>query len=245
MPKVPPTIQPSLIEGFVNGLGTRHQPQPRPDPRTIVLALFALARMRVGGSLFTLRRDVFAAIMLVLRPAESAVRRLIVIAAHGLSKSSASSARQSGPAIGLISPLAGEKSAKREEGGRRSAKLSSSSTRSNRFDPESIWDVRTSLGKPPRPSRLTVPLHLHHRNPARRHPHRPAPQRPHPRPRQSPGPSPPPRPLAIQARCSAQSQPPDPHVPHAPRPAARLAASAKSTKSTMCCENATAWQTIC
>ena len=52
--------------------------------RQIVLALFALARMRVGGSLFTLPRDVVGAIMLVLRPAESAVRRLIVIAAHGL-----------------------------------------------------------------------------------------------------------------------------------------------------------------
>ena len=56
----------------------------RDQLRQIVLALFALANMRVGGSLFTLRRDVFSAIMLVLRPAESAVRRLIVIAAHGL-----------------------------------------------------------------------------------------------------------------------------------------------------------------
>jgi hypothetical protein len=56
----------------------------REQLRAIVLALFALASMRVGGSLFTLRRDIFAAIMLVLRPAESAVRRLIVIAAHGL-----------------------------------------------------------------------------------------------------------------------------------------------------------------
>jgi hypothetical protein len=50
----------------------------------ITLALFALARMRVGASLFTLPRSTLAAIMLVLRPAESAVRRLIVIAAHGL-----------------------------------------------------------------------------------------------------------------------------------------------------------------
>ena len=65
----------------------------REQLKAIVLALFALAQMRVGGSLFTLRRDVFAAIMLVLRPAESAVRRLIVIAAIGLKPSpSASSA---------------------------------------------------------------------------------------------------------------------------------------------------------
>ena len=50
--------------------------------RTIVLTLFALARMRVGGSLFILPRSTFSMIMLVLRPAESCVRRLIVIAAH-------------------------------------------------------------------------------------------------------------------------------------------------------------------
>ncbi len=56
----------------------------RDQLRQIILALFALARMRVGGSLFTLPRSTFTAIMLVLRPAESAVRRLIVIAAHGL-----------------------------------------------------------------------------------------------------------------------------------------------------------------
>jgi hypothetical protein len=56
----------------------------RDQIRTIVLALFALARMRVGGSLFTLPGSTFAMIMLVLRPAESCVRRLIVIAAHGL-----------------------------------------------------------------------------------------------------------------------------------------------------------------
>jgi hypothetical protein len=56
----------------------------RDQLRTIVLALFALARMPVGGSLFFLPRSTFALVMLVLRPAESAVRRLIVIAAHNL-----------------------------------------------------------------------------------------------------------------------------------------------------------------
>ena len=59
----------------------------RDQLRTIVLALFALARMRVGGSLFFLPRSTFAMIMLVLRPAESCVRRLIVIAAYGLKTS--------------------------------------------------------------------------------------------------------------------------------------------------------------
>ena len=52
--------------------------------RQIVLALFALAGLRVGGSLARLPRSVISALMLVLRPAESAVRRLIVIAARGL-----------------------------------------------------------------------------------------------------------------------------------------------------------------
>ena len=56
----------------------------RDQLKDIVLGLFALAKMRVGGSLFALPRSTLAAIMLVLRPAESAVRRLIVIAAHGL-----------------------------------------------------------------------------------------------------------------------------------------------------------------
>lgn len=56
----------------------------REQLRTIVLALFALARMRVGGSLFTLPRSAFVMIIRVLRPAESAVRRLIVIAACNL-----------------------------------------------------------------------------------------------------------------------------------------------------------------
>ncbi len=49
--------------------------------RRIVAALFALTAMAVNASL---PRHVYAAVMMVLRPAESAVRRLIVIAAHGL-----------------------------------------------------------------------------------------------------------------------------------------------------------------
>ena len=59
----------------------------RDQLKDIVLSLFALAKMRVGGSLFTLPRSTLAAIMLVLRPAESAVRRLIVIAAQQLGDS--------------------------------------------------------------------------------------------------------------------------------------------------------------
>jgi hypothetical protein len=52
--------------------------------RRIVAALFALAGLAGAGSGSTLPRHVYSAVMLVLRPAESAVRRLIVIAARGL-----------------------------------------------------------------------------------------------------------------------------------------------------------------
>jgi hypothetical protein len=100
----------------------------RDQLRTIVLALFALARMRVGGSLATLPRATFAIIMLVLRPAESCVRRLIVIAAQRLVASSSlwggvrgGGREQSEPpknfrAFKLFDPL-------------------------KHFDPESIWDA--------------------------------------------------------------------------------------------------------
>lgn len=52
--------------------------------KRIVAALFVLAGMRLGGSISTLPRHVFRAVMLVLKPAKSAVRRLITIAARGL-----------------------------------------------------------------------------------------------------------------------------------------------------------------
>jgi hypothetical protein len=52
--------------------------------KRIIAALFALVGLSAGGSVFTVPRHIHAAVMLVLRPAESAVRRLIVIAAHGL-----------------------------------------------------------------------------------------------------------------------------------------------------------------
>jgi hypothetical protein len=121
----------------------------RDQLRTIVLALFALARMRVGGSLFTLPRSTFAMIMLVLRPAESCVRRLIVIAAHGLVSSTG--LRQK--ATDFPSPLCGA------EGGREawlalvgvggaSASEPLKNSRAfklfdplNRFDPEDFWDA--------------------------------------------------------------------------------------------------------
>jgi hypothetical protein len=50
----------------------------------IVAALIAMAGLASGGAATRLPRPVYRAVMLVLRPAESAVRRLIVIAARGL-----------------------------------------------------------------------------------------------------------------------------------------------------------------
>jgi hypothetical protein len=111
----------------------------RDQLRIIVLALFTLARMRVGGSLFRLERDVFSAIMLVLRPAESAVRRLIVIAAHGLAPST--SPRERGPEAGETggSPWSVPGTA-----GRRGVFLPIKAFKLfdplKSFDPESIWD---------------------------------------------------------------------------------------------------------
>jgi hypothetical protein len=50
----------------------------------ILVALYALAGLSKGGVSLTLPRHVYRSILWVLRPAESAVRRLIIIAAHGL-----------------------------------------------------------------------------------------------------------------------------------------------------------------
>jgi hypothetical protein len=120
----------------------------RDQLRQIILALFALAGMRVGGSLFTLRRDVFSAIMLVLRPAESAVRRLIVIAAHGLAPSLAINRKPDGwpdlPTRG--GPEAGETRGSpwqvggADRGGREGRKAFKLFDPLKSFDPESIWD---------------------------------------------------------------------------------------------------------
>ena len=50
----------------------------------IVAELFAMARIVEGGTSFALPRHLYNAIMLILRPAESAIRRLVIIAARGL-----------------------------------------------------------------------------------------------------------------------------------------------------------------
>jgi hypothetical protein len=50
----------------------------------VVAALFALAGLAEGAVAATLPRAVYRAVLSVLRPAESAVRRLIIIAARGL-----------------------------------------------------------------------------------------------------------------------------------------------------------------
>ncbi|MGL4488642.1 MAG: hypothetical protein ACRCU5_04265 [Rhizobiaceae bacterium] len=50
----------------------------------VVAALFAYAGLAEGAAFSVLPRHVYRAVLRVLRPAESAVRRLIIIAAHGL-----------------------------------------------------------------------------------------------------------------------------------------------------------------
>ena len=99
----------------------------RDQLKDIVLALFVIAKMRVGGSLFTLPRSTLAAIKLVLRPAESAVRRLIVIAAHGLAPLSSPRLR------GEVPGIAGRRGDLPIKAFKLFDPLKS-------FDPESIWD---------------------------------------------------------------------------------------------------------
>jgi hypothetical protein len=50
----------------------------------VVASLVAMVRVRGGGVAAFLPREVYAAAMILLRPAESAVRRLIIMAARGL-----------------------------------------------------------------------------------------------------------------------------------------------------------------
>jgi hypothetical protein len=51
---------------------------------SIVAALFAMLGLQDGGTLGRIERELHRSVLRVLRPAESAVRRLIVIAARGL-----------------------------------------------------------------------------------------------------------------------------------------------------------------
>jgi hypothetical protein len=111
----------------------------REQLKDIVLGLFVLAKMRVGGSLFTLERDVLSAIMLVLRPAESAVRRLIVIAAFGLKPStSIGSSRQRGDWSDLT--LRGGDVGAADRGTREGPKAFKLFDPLKSFDHEDFWD---------------------------------------------------------------------------------------------------------
>ena len=107
----------------------------RDQLRQIILALFAFARMRVGGSLFTLPRSTFAIIMLVLRPAESCVRRLIVIAALGLKLTSKP------PRAFVILGHRPENPASAMPDGMIRPRAFKLFDPLKSFDPESIWDA--------------------------------------------------------------------------------------------------------
>jgi hypothetical protein len=82
----------------------------------VIASLVAMVRVRGGGMAAALPRHVYSAALILLRPAESAVRRLIIIAARGLTvKLRPSRAFPSGfalhtsaeriPAFCLINPL--------------------------------------------------------------------------------------------------------------------------------------------
>ena len=110
----------------------------RDQLRTIVLSLFALARMHIGGSLFFLPRSTFALIMLVLRPAESCVRRLIVIAAHGLKQSASSKQPDGWPDL----PPRGGEIREAGRGGPVKRKAFRLFDPLKHFDQEDFWDVQ-------------------------------------------------------------------------------------------------------
>jgi hypothetical protein len=65
---------------------------------TVVATLVSMVRVHGGGVAAFLPRDIYSAALILLRPAESAVRRLIVIAARGLAVKLRLSAARAFPA---------------------------------------------------------------------------------------------------------------------------------------------------
>ncbi len=109
--------------------------------RSIVAALFARTGMVKGGMLTTLPRHLYLMTLAILRPAESAVRRLIVIAAHGLKPSSlvGSSIRHGG---WLDLPPWGGERREAARGGQAGHKAFALFDPLKSFDPEDFWDVQ-------------------------------------------------------------------------------------------------------
>ena len=96
--------------------------------RSIVAALFAMTGMVKGGMLTTLPRNLYLITLAILRPAESAVRRLIVIAANGLALSTS-------PLRGEVPGIAG----RRGDCPRTRAFQLFDPLKT--FDPEAFWDT--------------------------------------------------------------------------------------------------------
>jgi hypothetical protein len=112
----------------------------RDQLRTIVLALFTLAKMRVGGSVFFLPRSTFSMIMLILRPAESCVRRLIMIAALGLKPVASAGSGADIARLADLPPRGGD--VRQDRGGREAHKAFKLFDPLKSFDPEDFWDVQ-------------------------------------------------------------------------------------------------------
>lgn len=103
--------------------------------REIVAGLFLLARMRVGGGLGALPRATLAAVMLGLRPAEAAVRRLIVILAAMAGQASAAPRALDAAQRARLESLPALPPQSRSRAFRLFDPLKG-------FDPESIWDAQ-------------------------------------------------------------------------------------------------------
>jgi hypothetical protein len=107
--------------------------------RAIVVALFAMTGMIKGGKLTTLPRNLYLLTLAILRPAESAVRRLIVIAAQGLAPLLSVRRRPGGwPDL----PTCGGDVGAADRGGRVGRKAFALLDPLKSFDPDDIWDLQ-------------------------------------------------------------------------------------------------------
>ena len=112
----------------------------REQLRSIVAALFALTGMVKGGMLTTLPRNLYLMTLAILRPAESAVRRLIVIAAHGINPSSIAH-RAPKPGGWLDLPPRGGEIREAGRGGPEKHKAFQLFDPLKSFDPDLIWNA--------------------------------------------------------------------------------------------------------
>ena len=196
--------------------------------RSIVAALFAMTGMVKGGMLTTLPRNLYLMTLAILRPAESAVRRLIVIAAQGLAPSRAVSRKPGGwPDL----PTCGGDVGAADREGRAGRKAFQLFDPLKSFDPDDFWDVEPqfesgfgltrsaySSSEDTSNPRIDATLLGQRLDALRRALDT------------IPASSPPSRPLATAPRCSAESSKADAHRPRC-APACRPAGASEAARS--------------